>query len=253
MTRLGCCFTLLVTIGCGATGQDRVELELRVAGSAGTELQTRDGTVLTLTRADLAFGPLYVCPGNQAGELCDTARLEWLDSTVIDLLDERSKRAGALLGVTGPVRSWMYDLGLPSTLTRDEPLVSSAAKKLGGVSLRVEGNAAVDAVQVPFTLAVAVRQGTDTERGVPVIRKSNSERFAHEVSTTDRNLLVRFDAHPWFANVDFAELVESECEDGLPEGCPEVLVVPEDSRAERAVQNAVTSGARPEFKWNSRN
>jgi hypothetical protein len=241
---------LPMIVGCGATGQERVELDLYLAGGDGTVVQTRDGAELMLTRAELAFGPLYLCPGNQAGELCDTARLEWLDSSLIDLLDADWKRAGRLEGVSGPVRSWMYDLGLPSTLTSQQPLLSSAAEKLGGVSLRVAGSALVDSVEVAFELSLVVRQGVDTERGVPVIRKSNSDRFRHDVGANDTSLALRFEPLPWFEGIDFATLVERECDGAMPSGCPDVLVVPEDSQTGRSVFGAITAGTRPEFEWN---
>ena len=74
---------------CAETSQERVQIPLEVTGTApaGTVLSLGDVPV-TLTRADLAFGPLYLCAGTQAGELCETARLEWLDSVVVDALDE---------------------------------------------------------------------------------------------------------------------------------------------------------------------
>ena len=78
---------------------------------------------VTIDRADLAFGPLYLCAGATAGDLCDTARFEWLDSAVVDTTLSDPVKVGELSGVTGTVRSWMYDLGLSSQLTREAPFI----------------------------------------------------------------------------------------------------------------------------------
>ncbi|MGB1698880.1 MAG: hypothetical protein ACPHRO_02925, partial [Nannocystaceae bacterium] len=78
----------LFSAGCLDTGQQRAEVPLSVAGTAGAgTVLTEGGVSLSVDRADLAFGPLYLCPGNTAGDLCDVARMEWLDATVVDTLD----------------------------------------------------------------------------------------------------------------------------------------------------------------------
>lgn len=270
---------------CAETGQDRVSIPLQVAGTDVSAGMTAVGGVsITLTRADLAFGPLYLCSGYQAGELCDTARLEWLKSVVIDATDEAPADAGTLVGVTGPVRSWMFDLGLSSQLTQSEPVVLDAARELGGVSLILEGEGNVNGMLVPFHAAVPVQQSAETELGVPVIRKSTSEVFSHDVSLDDTGLVIRFDPAPWVEGVDFRTFVEDgACAVGGPEtvcagsleqscdsdgsvsssrdctamaqvclagqGCADALEMKSESSAFRSVRNAVVVGERPAFEW----
>lgn len=274
-----------LVISCAETGQDRVSIPLRVAGTDVSAGITAAGDVrVVLTRADLAFGALYLCSSLQAGELCDTARLEWLESVVIDAINDEPADAGALIGVTGPVRSWMFDLGLSSQLTHAEPVVLDAARELGGVSLVLEGEASLSGMLVPFHAAIPVQQVDETELGVPVIRKSTSERFSHDVSVAEMGLVVRFDPAPWVRGVDFRRFVEDgSCTSGGPDllcagsveqlcakdgsvrssrdcdalgqvclagqGCADQLDIEPETAAFRSLRNALVSGERPTFEW----
>ena len=269
---------------CVETGQQQVEFPLFVAGSTVAEPIIAVGDVpIVLDRADLAFGPLYLCAGASAGELCDTARAEWLGSVVVDTLDPSPVQAGQMSGVSGTVRSWMYDLGISSQLTRDDPYVLEAARQLDGFSLILEGKATVDQVELPFRAELAIQQNSETELGVPVIRKSASENFFHDITGDEEGLTVRFDPVPWVSNVDFryllssgtcAEqsagfvcdgLLEKRCdEDGVAEtrdcsdsgqvcgtqsGCTDSLEIQTETEAYRMIRSRLTSGARPVFVW----
>ena len=118
----------LALCGCGEQQQQRVSIPLYVAGTTLSKpVEARGGVRLNISRAELAFGALYLCAGASAGDLCESARLEWLGSALIDTLDASPQEVGALTGVTGPVRSWMYDLGLSSQLTTCLLYTSDAA------------------------------------------------------------------------------------------------------------------------------
>jgi hypothetical protein len=278
---------VLASGACNETGQEPITLPLHVAGTdLSTPVAGAFGATVRVERAELAFGPLYLCAGNTAGDLCDAARLEWLGTTVVDLADPAAQRAGDLDGTTGVVRSFMYDLGISSQLTRQDAVVLDAATELGGYSIVVEGIATVSGVDVPFRAAVAVLQTDDTELGVPVIRKSSSDVFTHDVTPGDAGLLVRFDARAWLESVDFrafvedascapegspivcAGLVEQTCSpdgavlatrdcDALGQvcvagsGCESRVQVSSESEVHRALRNAVTSGSRPTFAWSA--
>jgi hypothetical protein len=235
----------LLALGCGDTGQERVTVPLFVAGTELSQpIDAIGGVTISLDRADLAFGPLYLCAGATAGDLCDTARLEWLGSTIVQAASAEPVRAGRLEGVTGTVRSWMYDLGISSQLTQSErPFVLDAARELGDASLVVSGRASVGGVDVAFSSSVRVEQTDDTELGVPVVRKSTSETFRHEVTGAEAGLTVRFDPTGWLKDIDF----RTYC---VPEGkCPAELVIEPDSEAFRGLKNAVVSSTRPSFEW----
>jgi hypothetical protein len=234
---------------CADASQTYAEVPLLVGGS---DLQqpvlAAGGVSLTIHRAELAFGPLYLCAGVQAGDLCETARLEWLDSIRIDLLDPRPHRAGSLSGTSGPVRSWMYDLGISSQLIRKDPFVLDAAREMSGASVIVEGSASRGGRNVPFNVAVVIQQGSEAERGVPVVRKGTAEVFGHDVTGRESQLSVQFDAAPWLRSMDLsADLSTSPCE--VAEGCAEPLRLEPDGQPYRALHNAVVSGRRPQFSF----
>jgi hypothetical protein len=235
---------LLLLCGCAETGQERIEVPLRLAGTALDGPVTSAGGTITVERAELAFGPLYLCAGTTAGELCETARLEWLDTVVVDLLDDSPIDVGELTGVSGSVRSWMYDLGISSQLTQDDPFVLDAAQALDGASIHVVGVAEVEGVQHAFDMQLPIAQTDDTELGVPVVRKSNSETFVRDVVAGDQ-LTIRFDVAAWLARIDFRQTcAAADCTDGLN--------LQADSQPYRAMRNALLSGVRPQFTWETR-
>lgn len=274
-----------IALACVDLGVAEIEVPLHVAGtSIDGPIAGKAGAQIELDRAELAFGPIYLCAGAQAGELCDTAQLEWLDAIAFDALDPTPVEAGPLRGREGAVRSWMFDLGLVSLLTQEHPLVLPAAEQLGDASVVLEGRADVGGVVIPFSVAVAVQQEDETEVGVPVIRKSSSDAFEHEVFAGEQGLLVRFDAGPWVTEIDFAGLLEDGvCAPAGPErvcagqteqrcdadgnlvesrdcaaleqvcvreqGCVEVVEFMPDSQGYRAVRNQIVAGPRPEFEW----
>jgi len=286
--RAGFLSTVFLLAACADTGQERVRVPLYLAGSdLAAPVRARDGSALRVTHAELAFGPLYLCAGNTAGELCDTARLEWLDSHVIDLTSAQAELVGELEGVSGVVRSWMYDLGISAQLTREEPFVLDAARALGDISFRVEGDTEIAGAPIAFRGEVAIAQSNQTELGVPVIRKSVSDDFEHDVqamSTSTDGLLVRFDAAPWLNGLDLRPYFEEVscspdgpqhvCEQGVEltctaagevagsrdctvlgqvclvgAGCSEELQFEPGSEAYRALRDGLLVGARPSFEW----
>jgi len=239
---------LLFATGCTDTGVDATEVPLFVRGTAIEEPITVEGWQVELTDARLAFGPLYLCKGTQAGELCDTALLEWLDATEVDLLDDAPRWAGSLSGATGTARSWMYDLGITSIYTAPEPLSLPAAEALGGNSVQLRGVATNGERTISFRAAIPVQQGAETEAGIPVVRKSPSEPFEHEVDLDEAGLWIAFDAAPWLAQVDFGSMVAPPVSQTNPNP---VFVIEPGTQPYRALRNAVLSGERPAFRWSS--
>lgn len=223
---------------CIDSSQRPIELPLRLSGTAPAGPIAAGDWTVNLNEARLAFGPLYLCAGVQAGTLCETARAEWLGTAVVDALSETQIEAGRLHGVSGPVRSYMYDLSIVSLLTQQSPVVLEAAAALGGSSLILRGTATRGADVVRFGIDLPVRQEAGTEIGVSVVRKSGSEPFSHELTGDEAGLLIRFDAGAWVSQIDFAV---------LPPGPPVTLA--EGSQGYRAIRGALVSGARPRFDW----
>ncbi len=208
--------------GCIADAQELIELPLQVAGTrVEGPVLARDDVEITLTDARLAFGPLYLCAGTSAGELCETARAEWTESTVVDALDPEPREAGMLTGVSGDVRSFMYDLGFTSLLTEEDPLPLDAATALGGASVRLAGTALIGSQARPFEASIRIAQEEETERGIPVIRSGAGDRIDHVLGPDDTGLRITFDPRPWLADAEFLSLFEDGvCElEGPPIVC----------------------------------
>lgn len=180
---------------CSPASQEPVELTLQARGTDTASLTLNDGTVLELTDARLAFGPLTLCPGQQSGALCDTARLEWLDAGVIDLLDGSTKALGTLHGSTGTVRSYMYDLGYVSLLTEDQPMALPATEELDDASFVAHGRAIVPSGSspVPFSIKLRANQTDATDRGQPLVRLTGPPGFPVDVSRTSKSIRYTFE------------------------------------------------------------
>ncbi len=277
-------FTLLAPLSCAVSSQSELELELEVSGTKTESLPLAGGGSVRLARAELAFGPLTLCPGAQAGALCETARLEWRDAAVIDVLSATPQLVGSLVGMTGGVLSYMYDLGVVSLLGENgSQFVSSAARQLGDASLLLEGEIERDGQTIPFVAHVLVESQEDNEQGVPVVRKGSTETFEHQVTSADTALRVGFDVAPWVASLQATDFVQHEvCRSGstfvcagsveltcatdgtelerhdcadqgsicAPDaGCSARVEFQPQSRAYRALVQALTAGARPSFEF----
>ena len=101
---------------------------------------------------------------------------------------------------------------------------------------------------ISFRAAIPVQQGAETEAGIPVVRKSPSEPFEHEVDLDEEGLWIAFDAAPWLAQVDFGSMVAPPVSQTNPNP---VFVIEPGTQPYRALRNAVLSGERPAFRWSS--
>ncbi len=236
-------------VGCVDTGQERVGISLSVSGvQQDAPVVGRNGWQTELDQAWLVFGPLYLCAGVQAGELCETAQAEWTSATIVNTLDPIPVPAGEMNAISGFVRSWMYDLGFVSLLTQSEPLVTDAAQVLGNNSLRLVGKAVLDQTTIPFVAELVFQQEEATEQGIPVVRSgSDAVTFEHAIHMGD-HLLVQVDPASWLLDVDFDAIAEAKNCTGST--CPVVRFEP-GSQAARAIETQVVAGKPPEFIWQS--
>ncbi len=207
---------LLVAFGCSDPGPRSVQIPLTLSGDASSsEIETATGAVLRLDEARLAFGPLYFCASPGGAESCDVARLEWLGSAIVDLLEGAARRAGTLEGSSGKVASYLCDLGISSQLTSDEPFVLDAAAELGDNSLRLRGTVEFGSRSLPWSAALALAQTDATVQGTPLIQTPQSQRFAEEITTDLAEVSVRFSAARWLTSVDFSPyFAEEPCSPG---------------------------------------
>ena len=246
------------TQGCAPIerSQEYGDIALQTQGTKIEEVQLNEG-VLKVERADLAFGPLYLCSGVQAGNLCDTARLEFLDSKVIHLLDDNESSLGRLNGMSGMVQSWMYDLGIVSTLTHSRPVILNAARDLGGYSFVLEGTLRIQNRDISLKIEVALSQFDATEKGVSLVRKSQSESFRYTITKEDvlgqtqRVMMIRFPFQDWLESLNFSrDLTDAK----LDELCPSAdecspWLVSEESEVMRQVKTTLVTQMRPQFNY----
>lgn len=221
---------IFFALGCVDTGIEPVELKVLASGVELAPFEARDGWTVTLERADLAFGPLYLCTAANAGDLCETAQAEMLDGVVVDLLDDEPREVGALVGLGGMVRSVMHDYGVTWELTAMRPEGSIPAMR--DRSLVFEGVASRGEERVRFSGELAV---TPIRAGSLVVRRTLAAGEVTDLAD-EAELSIAVDPRPWFAGVRFDELSESgEIEEG--------------SQAWRAIVAGMTAQSRPELRW----
>jgi hypothetical protein len=135
----------------------------------------------------------------------------------------------------------MYDQGIVSVLTSEEPLLLDAALALDGNSVVIEGVAERNDTRIPFRAQLPIQQDNETERGVPVVRKSTTDVFEHMLTDDPRPLVVRFDPRGWLRAVDFSTVeVPADGDRHVFDG---------DSQGLRAIHNELVAGTRPRFEW----
>jgi hypothetical protein len=232
-----------------------------------------DGTQLTLSRGELALGPVYLCAGAQAGQNCQAALAEWREARVVDVLSSAEQSLGTLEGYSGRALSYMHDCGIVSLLTDSAPLVLPAAEELGQKSVRLEGSAQLaqtGAPTIPFRIALAIASSADADRGQPVVRSSPGQ-FDEEIGPDTARLTLSFDAGAWLSGLQqdafwqdtpctadgpavvCAGTVSQDCSSETAvdcaesqqvcapnQGCQDVVVLDEETTAGRSVAQAIT-------------
>ncbi len=273
---LGCAFALS---GCVESSQSWLEKRLVVERGEAPSVALGDFSV-RLESAQLAFGPLYLCAGAQAGSACDSARLEWLDSRVVELVGDGRVEIGTLVGLSGEVRSWMADYGFQSKLTETKPLVLEAARQLGA-SVPLRGVALRRGNEAPFEARLTVSASETTGRGRPALSSPTSPTLVLPIEEDGSSVVVRFPLSRWleglrepffFEDADCSaerrvacsDVIERSCDaegallgerdcasEGLAcvpgVGCAQRLETDEVSELGRALYLSVTGSGRPTF------
>lgn len=197
-TALAGALALALAAACGSTGPTVFELPLRAHGAAPAAIQAGDWTV-TLTRAELAFGPLYLCATAAASaDLCEAAVAEFTAVAPVDALDPADQELGDLAVLPGEIRSAMFDYGVTWLPTESRPTAHDGAP--GGRSARFAGTAVLGDISLEFTADLdldPLRRGTRAVEGL---------RLApHRPDAGDR-LDLDFEVAAWWAGVDFDAL-----------------------------------------------
>lgn len=226
-------FMSALVLGCGQTGQDIVSFPVHAAGTGEAQI-ARDGWVITVQRADLGFGPLYLCATPFADlDVCPRAEAELLTTHTIDALDESPQMLGEADAITGTVRSAMFDYGIAWLLVDRRPRAREGAPGGHSAIFVAQAERGEDTLRIDARVEVLPR----VPGGSAVIGAPTGE---HTI-TGDEALTVRFDPAALFGEVDIEALWLADDGDG------QVTLEPGDPAYEALVIAMTT--APPTFEW----
>ncbi len=212
--RLGwvACVALALLAGCGQTGQERVTFPIHGAGTGEASFEL-DGWSVTLERADVGFGPIYLCATQFAdADVCPQAEAEWLGAEAVDALDPSPAMLGDAQAITETVRSAMFDYGRSWLLTERAPRASEGAP---------EGRSAVMVLRAERGgERLEVRASVDVDPGAAGASAVIGARTEPHAITGAEALTVRFDPASWWRRVDLDRLAAEDDGDGVVELAP---------------------------------
>lgn len=226
-------FCLLVA--CAEGGQERVTIALSTSGVPARTVAIAGGE-LTLTRADVAFGPAYFCASEGArSELCEVALAELRDVVLVRALDPTPQAAGSLSATTGEIRSAMFDYGRYWLLTQSAPQVAPAAPE--GHSALLEGTVQRAERTLRFRVAIDIAPRVAGDSAL------NAQRTRHVVAGERERLAVFVDPHRWVERLDADALFALD-----QDGDGSVTVEP-GTVAYESILQGMTSRAPATFAW----
>lgn len=220
--------TLLLLAACGTTGAEPFAYPVHARGPGPGAFMVGAWEV-TLTRADVAVGPVYLCATAAASpELCHVAIGEFTDVAVVDALAGEAAALGEVAARPGDVRSAMLDYGISWFTTDTGP---EALAELGH-SARLVGTAVRGDDTIAFDATIDV---TPPMRGSPALVGVYASADA---PGPDSELELELDPRGWLAGVDL---------DALAAAGSEHTIVPGDA-AHAAIAFAMTTQP-PTFRW----
>lgn len=220
---------LLLALGpaCGSTGAEPFTYPAEAAGPGPGPHPLGDWQV-TLTRADVAVGPVYFCATAAASpDLCDVAVAELLDPSVADALATTPEPLAEVTSLPGEIRSAMLDYGVSWFPTASD----AAATTDLGHSAHLVGEAVRGDMSVSFDALVDVAPPT---RGSPAVVGARATALDEDPARLELELPV----HAWLAGVDW---------DALAAAGPTAEIRPGDA-AHAAIVFAMTTQP-PVFLW----
>ncbi|MDB4973371.1 MAG: hypothetical protein JWN48_1712 [Myxococcaceae bacterium] len=231
-----CIATLLCLLAaCGDTGQERVGVALSAQGTAARPVAIGKAEV-TLTRADVAFGPLYFC-ASQSGraELCEVAVAELLEVVPIAALDPVARPLGSMSATTGSIMSAIYDLGISWLLTENEARASPNAP--AGHSAIFEGTIVRAGRTLRFSAAV---DAVPRVRGDQTV---NGQRTSHELVGRQEQVTLLIDPNLWIDRLDVDALFALDVD-----GDGSVVLEP-GSQSHESIYQGMLNRAPLGFRW----
>jgi hypothetical protein len=234
MSRWLCLLCLL--LGCGETGRERVTVALFARGTAARTLTLADASV-TLTRADVALGPLYFCASELGrAELCEVAVVELLSPVLLSALEPTTQLLGELDATTGNIASAIYDYGISWLLTEPQPRAGGTAP--GGHSAVLEGTVTRAGRSLRFTINVDAKPRVRGDLTV------NAQRTSHVLTREGEQLTLTVDPNSWVDRLDIDALFALDADgDGS-------VLLPVDSTLYESVLQGMLNRTPVGFVWN---
>lgn len=225
--------SLLLSLGlvaCGTTGAEPFAYPVSARGPGPAAFMVGEWEV-TLTRADVAIGPVYLCATAAASpELCHVAVGEFTDVAVVDTLATKAQALGEVEARAGDVRSAMLDYGISWFTTQTGPEALAELEH----SARLIGTAVRGDVTLRFDATIDVP---------PAMRGSPALVGLHAVTDApgpDSSLELELDPRGWFAGLDL---------DALAAIASDHTIVPGDA-AHATLAFAMTTQP-PTFRWST--
>ncbi len=222
----------LILMGCGDTGQEPISRPVFVQGTAPTTFTSGAWTV-TLTQAQIAFGPVYFCATTAASsDLCPSAVGEIANAVVVDALDPLPQHAGTFEGFENTAQSAMFDFGTTWFSHERNPTSHTTLTN----NAHFVGFAEQGATRIDFIADLRIQP---KQQGLHVVQGASlSTRFDDRL----RDITIRFVPQRWWENVDF-EAFRTSTENP-------VHITHETPQASNAVTIGITANARPTFIFN---
>jgi hypothetical protein len=222
----------LLQLACTGTGQPEVALAALVNNAPQADFLVGDVNV-TLSAAEIAFGPAYFCASaSGSAGLCETALGEIRDVTAVDLLTPGAIPLGTYKGFSGAVRSVSFDYGIHWFLPEQEPQTAPEAPL--GHSAHFAGTAERNGKTVSFSALVDVTPLYQGERAVTTAKASG------EISETTEKLIVSFDVPALLSDVDFSAMLDAN---------EDPVSIASGSRDHDSIVIQMVSASPPSFLW----
>lgn len=226
--------SVLALLACGDTGQQRLQIPVSAQGSQRDFSEVADAR-FTLERAELGFGPLYLCATEGADvELCEVALAELLQTVTIDGLARESVAVGTLAATTGSVRSALYDYGISWLLTQQAPRASEGAPD--GHSLMLAGTVTRAEQTLRFEAQIEIEPRAAGDAALNALATSRELRAGD-------HLMLSVDPYRWLARINLDKLFALDSD-----GDGQVTLAAED-QAYQAIVLGMTNAAPVALIW----
>lgn len=231
---------VLLLPGCTHSPQEPADYDA-VAIAEANAIATAGEWSIQLTRAELAFGPVYFCASaSGSSSLCESSIAEVASFARLDGLSADPQPVGRVHGFTGTIRSAAYDWGITWFDTQTDPTAADVAP--GGHSMHVEALATRDSTSLPLVADVDVVPQYQGQMAVPTAPAEAT------IESSAFRLEIHFDVAKWFGQLDRKNADGVPYLDALAESGQPISIVP-GTPLHEALLIGMKNLNPPEFRW----